>query len=236
VRVSVVESVDWPEADELLRRAPVRPEGICPGCGHVVRAPLRADADGDDDFLAACFALAGRLLDVQYELPPASKAELLSFRSDEVPGWIGQLLRWCQGAELEGQGGRESRTPADDREPIEQLLARPELREWLGMVLGINEPVVRRPAGQLGGPEPAGSPASPRSHGGPPVAQTARPVAAEPARGWPQPGGQVAAISFHEYYKTPANHANPGRQAAATAGLTDDVTRTGLIRADGWEW
>jgi hypothetical protein len=105
VSVSVAGTRDWPEADNLLRLAPIRPEEVCPQCGRALRASLRTGADDDIAFLTACFALAGRLLDEQYELTPSQKAELLAFPSNEVPAWIAQLLQWCQGSGPEGSGG-----------------------------------------------------------------------------------------------------------------------------------
>ena len=58
---------------------------------------LQANAD----FLTACFALAGELLDRQYRLTAEQESELLGFASDELPEWIPQLLRWAQGMPTE---------------------------------------------------------------------------------------------------------------------------------------
>lgn len=92
---------DWPEADKLLRLAPITADRVCEKCNQPIEESLDIDPGNNQEFLVECFGLAGRLLRKQYMLDDAQLAELLAIEGGECPLWIRQLLRWCNGLSTE---------------------------------------------------------------------------------------------------------------------------------------
>lgn len=88
----------WPEAQKLVEVAPLREKARCDKCGQVLSADLSAEAARAEEFLLACFALVGKLLDEQYTLSAEQKGQLLGFEADQVPDWIVCLLDWAVGS------------------------------------------------------------------------------------------------------------------------------------------
>jgi len=88
---------DWPEAEKVISLVPMKERSFCPQCKQPTSVELEVDLDSNNDFLKACFGLAGKLLDKQYTLTPEQKGELLALNADDVPEWILELLRWCHG-------------------------------------------------------------------------------------------------------------------------------------------
>ena len=113
VSVSMAGEDDWPEADELLRAAPVIEYAMCKECGQAKRAALEIELEGGADFLVKCFALAAKLLRKQYDLDDVQASEVLGFASGDTPEWIAQLMRWCNGL---GTEAPEIEAYADDLE------------------------------------------------------------------------------------------------------------------------
>ncbi|NQU76794.1 MAG: hypothetical protein HQ546_10830, partial [Planctomycetes bacterium] len=82
---------DWPEIENLLRRA-----------GRSVKGDMLAlDIDASAGLLCDLMALARKALLRQYDLTDGQVAELLAFGTDERPEYINQLLRWAQGLPME---------------------------------------------------------------------------------------------------------------------------------------
>ena len=96
VRTEMGGEQDWPQADTLLRSAPVVAGQKCPACGQTIGAELVVELTDSAEFLHQCFALSGKLLRAQYSLSGGQLADLLAFGATESPQWIAQLLRWCQ--------------------------------------------------------------------------------------------------------------------------------------------